>query len=132
MRLLFYKLRVVLLHLKKQSIAIKTDVKIPSLLPSIFGQSTMSTRTMQIFMDIGVSLLRFKYPATLRKTSKSNSINYISPKYVFIKIYPFPYPKNKSKEFYCPCYVFKLLLPILFFIFIFLVILFLIFKENTI
>ena len=48
--------------------AIETDVKIPSLLPSILGQSTTSARPMQIYMDAGVSLHRFTYPATLKKT----------------------------------------------------------------
>ena len=46
----------------------KTEVKIPTLLPSILGQSTTSTGLMQISMDIGVLLLRLKYPATLNKT----------------------------------------------------------------
>ena len=46
----------------------KTQVKIPSLLPNILGQSTMSTRPMQIYMDVDVSLLSFKYPAALKKT----------------------------------------------------------------
>ena len=45
----------------------KTDVKIPSLLPSVLGQSMTSTTPMQIFMDVGLSLIRFKYPAKLKK-----------------------------------------------------------------
>ena len=32
------------------------------------GQSMMSARPMYIDMDVGVSLLRFKYPATLKIT----------------------------------------------------------------
>ena len=46
-----------------------------TLLPSILGQSTTSTRPMQIYMDfadVAVSLLRFKYPATLKKTLTRN------------------------------------------------------------
>ena len=35
-------------------------------LPSVLSQSTTSTRGMQIYMNVGVSLLRFKYPATLK------------------------------------------------------------------
>ena len=45
----------------------KTDVKIPSLLPSVLGQSMTSATPMQIFMDVGLSLIRFKYPAKLKK-----------------------------------------------------------------
>ena len=45
----------------------KTDVKIPSLMPSVLGQSMTSTTSMQIFMDVGLSLIRFKYPAKLKK-----------------------------------------------------------------
>ena len=37
-------------------------------MPSIFGQSTTSTTPMQIYMDVDVLLLRFKYPATLKST----------------------------------------------------------------
>ena len=48
--------------------AIKTDVKITNLLPGILGQSTTCIRPMQIYMDVAVSLLRFRYPATLKKT----------------------------------------------------------------
>ena len=50
--------------------AIEADVKIPILLSSIWGQSKTSTRrcrsiwTLQIYIHIGVSLLRFKYSAT--------------------------------------------------------------------
>ena len=40
----------------------------PTLLPCTFGKSATSTRPMQIYMDAGVSLLRFKYPATRNKT----------------------------------------------------------------
>ena len=47
--------------------AIKSDIKIPSLLPSILGQSATSGRPMQIYTDVCVSLLRFKYPATPKK-----------------------------------------------------------------
>ena len=43
MDLLFSKLEVLFKHLKEQSISIKTDVKI----------------SMQIYMDVGVSLLWF-------------------------------------------------------------------------
>ena len=39
-----------------------------SLLPSVLGQSTISTRPMKIYMNVGVSLLRLKYPATLKLT----------------------------------------------------------------
>ena len=78
MHLLFSKLKVLFWHLK--FIAIKTEVKIPTLLLSTLGQSTKSARPMlsilgqsmastkpvRIYMDDGVSLLRFKYPATLK------------------------------------------------------------------
>ena len=75
-------------------------------------------RPMEIYMDTGVSLLCFKYPATLKKLyQKCNSINYIFPNYVFHQIYPFPYTKNKNKEFYCCCYVVKFYLQFSFFIF---------------
>ena len=54
----------------------KTDVKMPSLLPSVLGQSTTSTTPMEIYMDVGLSLIRFKYPAKLKKLyEKYNSIN---------------------------------------------------------
>ena len=81
----------------------KTDVKIPSLLPSLVGQSTTSARPMQIYMDVGLSL---------------NSINYIFPNYVFEQNISFSiYKKIKVKGFYCRCYVVKLLtLYFLFFI----------------
>ena len=46
----------------------KTDVKIPSLLPSILIQSTSSGRPIQIYMDVAISLLCFKYPVTLEVT----------------------------------------------------------------
>ena len=63
MHLLFSILKVLFWYLKKQPTAIKTDLKMPSML----SQSTTSTRSMQIYMDVGVSLLRFKYPETLKK-----------------------------------------------------------------
>ena len=58
MHLVFSKLKVAtfLTH-KKKSIATKTDVKIPTLLPNILGQGTTSTRP--ICMDAGVLLLRY-------------------------------------------------------------------------
>ena len=43
-------------------------LKIPTLLPSILGQWSTSTRPMKIYMDAGVSLLRFKYLETPNKT----------------------------------------------------------------
>ena len=46
---------------EKKSISIKINNKIPSLLPSILSQSS-------IYMDVGISLLHFKYLATLKKT----------------------------------------------------------------
>ena len=45
----------------------KTEFKIPTLLPITLGQSTTSTRPMQIYMDLGVSLARFIYLAALTK-----------------------------------------------------------------
>ena len=69
MHLLFCKLTF--LTSEKKSIAIKTDVKIPSLLPSILDQSSTSTRPMQTYMDVGVSLLCFKNPATLKKITRN-------------------------------------------------------------
>ena len=59
---------------KKKSIAIKTEVKIPPLLPIILGQSTASTRPTQIYIYVGVSLLCFKYPATLKKITRNKMI----------------------------------------------------------
>ena len=44
----------------------KTEFKIPMLLPITLGQST-STRPVQIYMDLGVSLVRFIYLAALTK-----------------------------------------------------------------
>ena len=41
------------------------NVKIPFPLSIILGLSTTCTKPMQIYMDFGVSLFRFKYPATL-------------------------------------------------------------------
>ena len=81
MHVLFSRLEVLFWHLKKQFITIKTDVKIPALLPSILVQSTTSARPTQIYMDVGVSLLRFKYPARLLKILKykCDGINYIFP-----------------------------------------------------
>ena len=64
----FVNWKFFLWHLEKSSFIIKTDVVIPSLLPSILGQSTTSTRPVQIYEDVGVSLLRFKYPATRKET----------------------------------------------------------------
>ena len=52
--------------MKKQLINYKADVKIPSLFRSIFDQSTTSTRLMQIYRDVGVTLLRSKYTVTLK------------------------------------------------------------------
>ena len=64
--------------------AIKTDVKLPSLLPSILGRRATSIRPIQIFMGIGALLFRFKYPATLKKLyQKCNNINSFLPNYVF-------------------------------------------------
>ena len=67
-----FKLKVLFLKSeKKTSIAIKTNVKISSLLPSISGQSRTSIRPIQIYVDINVSLLRFKYPVTLKKITRN-------------------------------------------------------------
>ena len=49
------------------SIAIKTDIKVPSLLSNILDQSMTPTRPVQIYMNVGVSLLRFKYLKILQK-----------------------------------------------------------------
>ena len=48
---------------------LKSALKKTSLLSSISGQCTASTRPMQ--MCIGVSLLRFKYPATPKNYAKN-------------------------------------------------------------
>ena len=48
--------------ISKKSITIQIYVQISSLLPSILGWSTTSIRP--IYRGIGVSLRRFKYPAT--------------------------------------------------------------------
>ena len=82
MHLLISKLKVLFWHLK--SIVIKTEVKIPTLLystllVSILGQSTTSARPMQIYMDVGVSLLCFKYPTTIKKTLLEISFLYLLP-----------------------------------------------------
>ena len=64
---------------------------------------------MQIYKDVGVSLLRFKYPATLKKgllEMEQYKINF-SQTMLSSKKYPFPYAEKKSKEFYCRCYVVK-------------------------
>ena len=45
----FSKSKVLFWRLTKYSIAIKTDEKIPSLLPNILGQSKSSTGPMQIY-----------------------------------------------------------------------------------
>ena len=45
---------------------IKTEFNIPTLLPSILDQR--GTFAVQISMDVDVSLLRLKYPATIKKT----------------------------------------------------------------
>ena len=47
--------------------AVKTDVKIRSLFTRLFGSKYDVYRLLQIYMDVGVSSLRFKYPATLKK-----------------------------------------------------------------
>ena len=79
---LFFKLKVLFWHPEKKSITIQPEVKIPTLLQSILGQSTTSTRPMQIYMDVGVSLLRFKYAATLKHFTQT---------FLFSsKIHPFP------------------------------------------
>ena len=68
MHLLFSKLKVFFRHLKKNISLSKQILKyLVYLLPSILGQSTKSKRPMQIYMDVDVSLLRFKYPTTLKK-----------------------------------------------------------------
>ena len=59
MHLLISKLKVRFWHLQRKSIAIKSEVKIPILLTNILGQSTTSTRPMQVYMDVGVSWLCF-------------------------------------------------------------------------
>ena len=52
---------------QKQSISIKIYVKITSLLSNISGRGTTSTNPMQIYMDVGVALMYFKYPALREK-----------------------------------------------------------------
>ena len=69
--LLFSTLKILFWDLKKYSIAIKTDVKIPSLLPIILCQSTTPTGSVQIYMEVSFSLLRFKYPETLKNFTRS-------------------------------------------------------------
>ena len=84
MHFLFAKLKVLFWDLIKQSIAINTDLVISSPLPNILGQNATCTRPMQIYMNAGVSLLRFKYPATLKKLyRKCNNMNYIFPNCYF-------------------------------------------------
>ena len=67
MHLLFSKLKVPFWHLKKIIDRYQNDVKIPSLLLSISGQSTSTRRPMQIYLDVGVWLIRFEFPVTLKK-----------------------------------------------------------------
>ena len=43
----------------------------PSLQPSVSGKSKTSTRPMQIYIDVVVSLLRFKNPATVKKFTRN-------------------------------------------------------------
>ena len=43
----------------------------PSLQPSVLGKSKTSARPMQIYMDVAVSLLRFKNPATVKKFTRN-------------------------------------------------------------
>ena len=40
----------------------------PTLLPSVLSQSAIFTRPMQIYIDVCVLLLRFKYPATIKES----------------------------------------------------------------
>ena len=53
------------------SIVIGIYVKIPSLLPSILGRSTLYERPLQIYMGVGVLLLPLKYPA-MQKVRSTN------------------------------------------------------------
>ena len=82
-------------------------------MPSILVQSRTSARPMQIYMDVGVSLLRFKYPATLLKYTLLqmwwHKLHF--PKLEFRTKYNlFHMQKIKFKKFYCHCYVVKLFL----------------------
>ena len=93
MHLLFSKLKVAtFLTPKKKSIATKTDVEIPTLLPNILGQGTTSTRP--ICMDVGVLLLRYILQRLKKLYKKCDSINYISQTMFSRKIYPFPQAKK--------------------------------------
>ena len=69
MHLLFSILKVLFRHSK--SIVIKTEVKIPILLLSILGQSATSRKPMQIYLKVGVSLLRSEYPAALKNFTRN-------------------------------------------------------------
>ena len=53
-------MKVLVYHMKKKSIAIKTYTK-TSLLASVSGKSTTSSRPMEIYIDVDVSLLYFRY-----------------------------------------------------------------------
>ena len=56
------------------SIVIGIYVKIPSLLPSILGRSTLYERPLQIYMGVAVLLLPLKYPATQKVRSTNVKI----------------------------------------------------------
>ena len=56
----------------KEEIIIHCYVKILSLLPSILGRSTASTRPMYIYMGIAVLLLHFQKPATRKNCNNIN------------------------------------------------------------
>ena len=53
MRLSFPKWKILFSFLQKESIAIKTDVKMPTLLPSILAQSTTSTKPSRSIWTLG-------------------------------------------------------------------------------
>ena len=75
----------------------------PSLLPSIWGQITTNADLYERWYFItlleGVSLLRFKYPATLQKLYWKCNYKLHSPKLVFEQNILFSRYKNTSKEF---------------------------------
>ena len=82
-------------------------------MPSVLVQSTTSARPMQIYMDVGVSLLRFKYPATLLKNTLlqmwQHKLHFLKLEFR-AKYNLFHMQKIKFKKFYCHCYVVKLFL----------------------
>ena len=85
MHLLFFKLRVLFWHLKKLSIAIKTDVKIPNLLLSILDENYDVYKTNVDLHGRWHFITSIQIFCSTKKNTllEINSMNYIFPNYVF-------------------------------------------------